>query len=712
MSDIQVISSDEAPAPQAPATPVHPAPSEHGSTISVDSLTERGKRAKARAKANVDRQIREETRAALQRQADAEKELAIQAQLRALDQERKQLEMERRAMEIEAKQEALLVEAKLAQVASNTSLVKANLKDRQQQEHDLIDSHVDRLVETADASTTEDQLFKAAEEVSMIRDTTNTSASRPASPTTSTPARPSRPPRALSPLVVVRLPPATPRREETPEARVTVLPLASTITTSTTTAPRMSTAPLTSHTLPFATRPALVSSDRREPIGDSANTASGQGYTQAWVNDLSKHPPPPLSNAYLTPPVTTAGIQQPNMSIMPFNSATRDEPPCPYSNPPDRRADRDEYLDRLAAVHNVPKEEVPMFSGDPREYPEFIATFQDVVEKAVREPAKKFRLLKGKLKGKAREAVEHLFSRPHAEAFQPAMAALHKEFGTPSGIVNFWLVELAKGKFSSVNQYCRMLRAAYEAIEAAKSLHVVDNRAIIVQYSDRLPLDLRKEWAKKVPEIESKTPLTFKHLVDFVTKSGLAYKDDLFGEVLRKHANPQAERPSQATTHPHKRPRTEKTRPAPRHDRPQPNPAKERRPPTKKAPSPIKVYATQEVSIECSFCRSPHDANKCPALTTRHRNVRLNLIQQAGLCFVCLRAGHMATECRSAKRCGVDGCKGRHATMLHGVEWPKRDQGEGKGEGKGLRVNLPPKGSRKKPAAETVSKASVEGDQA
>ena len=58
----------------------------------------------------------------------------------------------------------------------------------------------------------------------------------------------------------------------------------------------------------------------------------------------------------------------------------------------------------------------------------------------------------------------------------------------------------------------------------------------------------------------------------------------------------------------------------------------------------------------CGFCGGPHLAGKCPSMDSLLASDRHQRIKAAGLCFLCLKGGHMARSCRI--RCSV--CHGRH----------------------------------------------------
>lgn len=65
----------------------------------------------------------------------------------------------------------------------------------------------------------------------------------------------------------------------------------------------------------------------------------------------------------------------------------------------------------------------------------------------------------------------------------------------------------------------------------------------------------------------------------------------------------------------------------------------------------------------CDFCGGPHGNFQCSTLTSLSTSQRREKVRVAGLCFNCLRKGHLASGCPSSKTCRT--CEARHNTLLH-----------------------------------------------
>ena len=70
-------------------------------------------------------------------------------------------------------------------------------------------------------------------------------------------------------------------------------------------------------------------------------------------------------------------------------------------------------------------------------------------------------------------------------------------------------------------------------------------------------------------------------------------------------------------------------------------------------------------SIARLFCKKSHSLNKCKDFTELSRRKRVKFLKQNRCCFRCLKVGHMLDKCLEKVECTVDGCMGKHHTVLH-----------------------------------------------
>ena len=67
----------------------------------------------------------------------------------------------------------------------------------------------------------------------------------------------------------------------------------------------------------------------------------------------------------------------------------------------------------------------------------------------------------------------------------------------------------------------------------------------------------------------------------------------------------------------------------------------------------------------CLICKNEHRLQDCPEYKAKTREERLVVVRTERLCWACLRKGHFMRVCRSAKRCGLNGCQATHHRLLH-----------------------------------------------
>lgn len=75
--------------------------------------------------------------------------------------------------------------------------------------------------------------------------------------------------------------------------------------------------------------------------------------------------------------------------------------------------------------------------------------------------------------------------------------------------------------------------------------------------------------------------------------------------------------------------------------------------------------AEQYVVKKCFYCSNvSHEIHECRHFKALDIDAKWKAMRQNGLCRICL-VPHRRWPCRSARECGVKGCRLRHHTLLH-----------------------------------------------
>lgn len=75
-----------------------------------------------------------------------------------------------------------------------------------------------------------------------------------------------------------------------------------------------------------------------------------------------------------------------------------------------------------------------------------------------------------------------------------------------------------------------------------------------------------------------------------------------------------------------------------------------------------------ELHVECFQCKGNHRLWDCKQFKDLPPKDRMRLARNKGLCFNCLRRGHMIGACSSKRTCSVGGCTRKHNKLLHMTE--------------------------------------------
>ncbi|XP_018645801.1 hypothetical protein Smp_177900 [Schistosoma mansoni] len=78
-------------------------------------------------------------------------------------------------------------------------------------------------------------------------------------------------------------------------------------------------------------------------------------------------------------------------------------------------------------------------------------------------------------------------------------------------------------------------------------------------------------------------------------------------------------------------------------------------------------------SSSCLECSGDHSLDQCQKFQDKNVRERKEFVLRHKLCNVCLKANHVAKNCRSPRSCVVEGCGWRHHTLLHEKHGEQRD---------------------------------------
>ena len=279
---------------------------------------------------------------------------------------------------------------------------------------------------------------------------------------------------------------------------------------------------------------------------------------------------------------------------------------------------------------NLPKLELPRFNGDVTEWQGFWDKFSAVIHDSDIPDINKFTYLQSLLDGEAKAAVQGLSVT--AAHYKIACDILKERFGRKERIIFAHIQELlnmsvlvnTKNRIAALWKLQDDLKAhvrSLEALDVNGSQYGVILTPLILS---RLPQDIRLEWAREGEGRES----DLAWLLDFLNK-----------EIRRRERSATFRESSSGGK----------------------SEAAIAVPEKRNVNRPITAAALQINSEHaCAFCGKRHATERCWDLAKLGLTDRKDKIQSLGLCFRCLKKGHVAKGC--VARCGK--CKGRHHALL------------------------------------------------
>ena len=105
----------------------------------------------------------------------------------------------------------------------------------------------------------------------------------------------------------------------------------------------------------------------------------------------------------------------------------------------------EQSLQGLSNLIHLPPLELKKFSGEPDEFDDFVATFQEVIGNAVSNPAAKLVRLKSQLTGIALDSIKMCRTDSGEEGYIRAMDILRNRFGSPYIVCNSVIERLKYG---------------------------------------------------------------------------------------------------------------------------------------------------------------------------------------------------------------------------------------------------------------------------
>ncbi|KAH9585976.1 hypothetical protein MS3_00007053 [Schistosoma haematobium] len=288
----------------------------------------------------------------------------------------------------------------------------------------------------------------------------------------------------------------------------------------------------------------------------------------------------------------------------------------------------------------LPRIDMMYFDGQPGHYCRFISQFNSLIGSKLSGKGQLLSYLLYYCKGKARTAIEACISLPIHLGYDRAKQILYDLFGEEHLVARDMITELlnhksVEGSADGLTDFAIKLRNVCITFQEMGYMSDMNSPANLERTVSCLPLELQNKWVEVADKImmTEREPV-FEEFVIFVEERARISRTR-FGRLA--HCNSKSSK-SNYESKVDKRSRL----------------------------NVVKLEPSNSfTALSCEICFADHKETDCAKLLKMNVTERRQEMRRRGLCYLCLRKGHMAKSCNSDIKCDVGNCKVLHNSLLH-----------------------------------------------
>ena len=311
----------------------------------------------------------------------------------------------------------------------------------------------------------------------------------------------------------------------------------------------------------------------------------------------------------------------------------------------------------------LPKLTIPVFEGDPLQYPVWKSAFNALVDSRPLAADIKLNMLNQYVTGKPKQVVEHYLLIGTEDAYQKARSVLQERYGNCNVVSTAFINKLEKWPkigpkdASALREFSDMLDKVLAAKNTIPGLSVLDYAKENVKLLSKLPYYLETKWRDAIKQWrhthgEASYP-TFVKFADFIREAAeKANIPELEG--LATSSSPRFNR------NPKLKPDNEKGSSLSTSAKGGGNSNSDPTNSSKsKDPGPNGL-------TKCLFCGAKHKLDDCADFCRKPFSERRDFFFRERLCMGCAASkSHQVANCKERLKCKIKTCSGTHPTCLH-----------------------------------------------
>eukprot|EP00057_Strongylocentrotus_purpuratus_P011332 XP_011665806.1 PREDICTED: uncharacterized protein LOC105439021 [Strongylocentrotus purpuratus] len=297
---------------------------------------------------------------------------------------------------------------------------------------------------------------------------------------------------------------------------------------------------------------------------------------------------------------------------------------------------------RLWEVMQLPKAELTPYDGNPLEFWEFWRSFEDNIDSSSCGDRTKLTRLLYYCRGEPKRRLSPCLLMNASQGYSTAKRLLIERFGDPVVITDSWMKKITSGKQigprdkKGLRELADDMSVCLMSFQAMGFEQELSPQKVLLPLAERLPFHLKGKWLSRVGAIRRQERIPrFEDLMYFVQEAAQEVNDPVYGELMSGQSEQRT--PSRSGK-------------------------------SKGSFSTSSTAKPVELHVECFQCKGNHRLWDCKQFKDLPPKDRMRLARNKGLCFNCLRRGHMIGACSSKRTCSVDGCTRKHNKLLHMTE--------------------------------------------
>ena len=314
---------------------------------------------------------------------------------------------------------------------------------------------------------------------------------------------------------------------------------------------------------------------------------------------------------------------------------------------------------QLFVSGQLPKITIPIFNGDPLQYPVWKSAFNALVDSRPMEADIKLNMLNQYVAGKPKQVVEHYLLIGTEDAYQKAKSVLQERYGNCNVVSTAFISKLEKwpkiGPKDAIalREFSDLLDTILAAKDTIPGLSILDYAKENVKLLAKLPYHLEIKWRDAIKQWrhthgEASYP-TFLKFADFIREAAdKANIPEL--ETLSTSSSPNVNSRQKPDRN---KGSTLATSVAGRGNREADSSSSSK----SSRPGPANLN-------KCPFCGAVHKLDDCSDFCRKPFSERRNFFFRERLCMGCAASSrHQVANCRGRLKCRT--CSGMHPTCLH-----------------------------------------------